>query len=152
MYTACTSWDRQWNLSIMALRTKDTSIIQTAIDGPKWSAIETCTYLTSEIRTPLYSVLLTHDPAPNGHNAQLTNSIIWSGPRPWVTSLAIALQFHMDHHEDGWFTRPKHQISGYHSLSDLLRPSFACFSSFSDARWLRGVACKTMHTCNQPPN
>ena len=82
MYTACTSWDLEWNLSIMALRTKDTSIIQTAIDGLKRSAIETCTYLTSELRTPLYSVLRTHDPVPNGHNAQLINSIIRSGPCP----------------------------------------------------------------------
>ena len=68
--------------TLMALRTKDTSIIQTAIDGPKRSAIETCTYLTSELRTPLYSVLRMHDPAPKGHIAQLTNSIIWSGPHP----------------------------------------------------------------------
>ena len=68
--------------TLMALQTKDTSIIQMAIDGPKRSAIETCTYLTSELRTPLYSVLWMHDPAPNSHIAQLTNSIIWSGPCP----------------------------------------------------------------------
>lgn len=29
------------------------------INGPKWSAIETCTYLISDLRTPLYS----YDPA-----------------------------------------------------------------------------------------
>ena len=41
----------QRNLSIYtALRIKDTSVIRTAIDGPKRSAIETCTYLTSELR------------------------------------------------------------------------------------------------------
>ena len=75
--------------TLMALRTKDTSIIQMAFDGPKWSAIETCTYLTSELRTPLYSVLWMHYPAPNGHIAQLTNSIIWSGPRP-LSNIASA--------------------------------------------------------------
>ena len=42
--------------------------------GPKRSAIETCTYLTSELRTPLYSVLLMLDPIPNGHIAWLVNS------------------------------------------------------------------------------
>ena len=46
----------QWNLSITALRIKDTSVIQTVDKGPERSAIETCTYLTSELRTPLYSV------------------------------------------------------------------------------------------------
>ena len=50
------------NLSVMDLRIKDTSVIQMPIDGPKWSAIETCTYLTSKIRTPLYSVLQKLDP------------------------------------------------------------------------------------------
>ena len=53
----------------MALQIKDTSIVRTTIDGPKWLAIETCTYLTSKLRTPLYSVLQMLDPAPNGHNA-----------------------------------------------------------------------------------
>ena len=43
--------------------------MRTAIDGPKWSAIETCAYLTSELRTPLYSVLRMHGPAPNSHIA-----------------------------------------------------------------------------------
>ena len=33
----------QWNLSITALRIKDTSVIRTPIDGPKRSAIETYT-------------------------------------------------------------------------------------------------------------
>ena len=46
----------QWNLSITALRIKDTSVIRTAIDGPKLSTIETCTYFTSELRTPLFRV------------------------------------------------------------------------------------------------
>ena len=59
----------QWNLSIMDLQIKDTSVIRTPIDGPKRSAIETCTYLTSKLRTPLYSVLRTLDPVPNGHVA-----------------------------------------------------------------------------------
>ena len=58
-----------WNLSITDLRIKDTSVIQTPIDGPEWSAIEMCTYLTSVLRTPLYSVLRTLDPVPNGHIA-----------------------------------------------------------------------------------
>ena len=91
----------QWNLSITALQIKDTSIIRTPINSPKRSAIETCTYLTSELRTPLYSVLQTLDPVPNGHIAQLMNSIIQSRPRPRVRSLALAVQFHMDYHEDG---------------------------------------------------
>lgn len=43
--------------SIMSLRIKDTSILRTAIDGPKCSAIETCTYLTSELKIPLYFIL-----------------------------------------------------------------------------------------------
>ena len=59
----------QWNLSITNLRIKDTSVIRMPIDGPKRSAIETCTYLTSELRTPLYSVLRTLDLVPNGHIA-----------------------------------------------------------------------------------
>ena len=57
----------QWNLSIMALRIKDTSVIQMAINGPKRSAIETCSYLTSELRIPLYSILQMQTPALNGH-------------------------------------------------------------------------------------
>ena len=77
----------QWNLSITALRIKDTSVIRTAIDSPKRSTIETCTYFTSELRTPLYSILRTHDPDPNGHIAWLTNSILGSRPRPRVPSL-----------------------------------------------------------------
>ena len=44
----------QWNLSITDLQIKDTSVIRTPTDGPKQSAIEMCTYLTSELRTPLY--------------------------------------------------------------------------------------------------
>ena len=59
----------------MALRIKDTSVIWTAIDGPKWSAIEMCTYLTSELRTSLYSVLWMHSPAPNGHVNELYNMV-----------------------------------------------------------------------------
>ena len=43
-----------------------------AIDGPKQLALETCTYLTSELRTLLYSVLRMHSPTPNGHIVQLT--------------------------------------------------------------------------------
>ena len=39
----------QWNHSITALQIKDTSIIRMLINGPKRSAIETCTYLTSEL-------------------------------------------------------------------------------------------------------
>ena len=35
----------QWNPSITALQIKDTSVIRTAIDSPKWSTIETCTYI-----------------------------------------------------------------------------------------------------------
>ena len=106
MFSSGTSTCIQWSLSITALRIKDTSVIRTAI--------ETCTYLTSELRTPLYSVLRTHDPPPNGHIAWLTDSIIRSRPRPQVPSLVLALQFHMDHHEDGGLTRPKYQISIYH--------------------------------------
>ena len=72
----------QWNLSIMGLRIKDTSVIRTPIDGPKQSAIETCTYLISELRTPLFSVIRMHDAAPNGHIAWITTSFIRSRPRP----------------------------------------------------------------------
>ena len=49
----------QWNLSITALRIIDTSVIRTVDQGLEWSAIETCIYLTSELKTPLYSVKLT---------------------------------------------------------------------------------------------
>ena len=59
----------QWNLSITDLQIKDTSVIWTPIDGPKLSAIETCTYLTSKLRTFLYSVLRMLNPVPNGHAA-----------------------------------------------------------------------------------
>ena len=52
----------QWNLPITALQTKDTSVIQTTIDGPKQLAIETCTYI-------ILLVLRMLDPAPNGHIA-----------------------------------------------------------------------------------
>ena len=85
----------------MALRIKDTSVLRTTIDGPKRSAIKMCTYLTSELRTPLYSVLRMLDPVPNGHIAWLANSIIRSRPHPRVSLLAVALQFHTDHREDG---------------------------------------------------
>ena len=61
--------DIQWNLSITALGIKDTSIIWMAIDGPKQLALEKCTYLTSELRTPLYSILRMHSPTPNSHIA-----------------------------------------------------------------------------------
>ena len=53
----------------MGLQIKDTSVVWTSIDSPKHSAIETCTYLTSELRTLLYSILRTHGPAPNDHVA-----------------------------------------------------------------------------------
>ena len=39
----------------------------TPIDSVELSAIETCTYLTSKLRTPLYSELRMLDPVPNGH-------------------------------------------------------------------------------------
>lgn len=60
----CTCINKQWNLSITAIQIKDTSVIRTAIDGPKRLAIETCTYPTSELRAPLYSVLQTQSHAP----------------------------------------------------------------------------------------
>ena len=59
----------QWNLSITNLQITDTSVARTVINGPKQSVIETCTYLTSKLRIPIYSVIWTHDPAPNGHVA-----------------------------------------------------------------------------------
>ena len=59
----------------MALQIRDTSIIPTAINGPKWSAIETCTYLTFKLRTPLYSVLQMHSPTPNGYVNKLYNTV-----------------------------------------------------------------------------
>ena len=90
----------QWNLSTVALQIKDTPVIQMTIDGPKRSAIKMCTYLTSELGH-LYSVLRTLDPVPNGHIAWLANSIIRSRPRPQVSSLVVALQFHTDHRENG---------------------------------------------------
>ena len=45
------------------------SVIRMAINSPKRLAIVMCTYLTSELRTPLCTVLWIHDPAPNGHVA-----------------------------------------------------------------------------------
>ena len=39
------------------------------IECPKLSAIETCTYFTSKLRSLLHSVLWTHVLAPNGHIA-----------------------------------------------------------------------------------
>ena len=63
------NYEIQWNLSITALRIKDTSVMRTAINDPKQLPIERCTYLTSELRTPLYSVSQMHSPAPNDHIA-----------------------------------------------------------------------------------
>ena len=90
----------QWNLSLQTseLRTPPFNI-RMPIDNPKQSAIETCTYLTSELRTPLYSVLRTFHLVPN---VWIMNSIIlWSRLRSQVRPLVLALQFHMDYHEDG---------------------------------------------------
>ena len=86
--------------SITALQIKDTSVIQTTTNSPKQSAIKKCTYLTSKLRTPLYSVLRTLDLVPNGHIAWLANSIIRSRPRPQASSLAVVLQFYTNHRED----------------------------------------------------
>ena len=85
-----------------------------AIDGNNLSAIEMCTYLTSEIRAPLYFVLRAHNPAPNGHIAnELYNTV------KAMRLLALANQFHVDHHEDSLFTTSKHQILRFLSLSGL---------------------------------
>ena len=65
----------QWNLSITALQITDTSVIRTVDSGPEQSAIETCTYLTSELRTPLNSVIRTSALPPNGYLPYLLNSI-----------------------------------------------------------------------------
>ena len=55
--------DIQWNLSILALQIKDTSIIQMAIDNPKRSAIETPRALCSVL------AMDAADAVPNGHIA-----------------------------------------------------------------------------------
>ena len=109
----------QWNLSITAHRIKDTYVIQTAIDGHKQSAIETCTYLTSELRTPLYSVLQTHSPAPTWSYCIVNKLCNTVNATPGVQSLALANQFHMDHHEDSRFTTSKYQILRFLPLSGL---------------------------------
>ena len=102
------------NLSIIALQIKGASIF---IDVPKQLAIETCTYLTSELRTPFYSVITGSGSASKQSYCMVNevyNTVKATALRP---TLALALQFHMDHHEYGWLT---HQISTYHPLSDLL--------------------------------
>ena len=61
--------ETQWNLSIMDLRIKDTSVIRTFIDGPKRSAIETIKYLL-DLRIKDTSLF------------RITDA--WSGPKwPW---------------------------------------------------------------------
>lgn len=119
----------QWNLSITVLRI--TSVIWTAINGPKRSTIETCTCLTSELRIPLYSLLWTHNLAPNGHTA---NSLILSRPHPRVPLLALALQFHMNHHEDA------HRNAKYRDTT-LYQTSFGTYlsSQVKRAAQARGI-------------
>ena len=90
----CTIIHLQWNLSIMDLRIKDTSVIGTPIDSPKRSAIETCTSLTSGLRTPLYSVLwiLALDPVPNGHIADNElYSMVKTTPPSLIASTSTAV-------------------------------------------------------------
>ena len=62
-------WPDQPDRLLWPCRIKDISVIRTAIDDPKRSAIETGTYLTSELTTPLYSVLRMHGPTPNSYIA-----------------------------------------------------------------------------------
>ena len=150
-----------------------------AIDGPKQLALETCTYLTSELRTPLYSVLQMHSPTPTAQLTKLYTTVNATPPS------AIASTNKSVPRGSSWresiynIKAPDIKISV--SVRPLLSLHFAVWvvsvmqvqytckchqghiapvaivaaygGSISPwCHWLRGVACVTMHILNQLPN
>ena len=130
----------QWNLSITDLWIKDNK--WTPIDGPEQSAIETCTYLTSKLRTP--SIPYWSSPKRSYCIVNELCNTVKATPLSLIATTNAGVP-----HGLSWrwlIYQTKHQISTYHSLPGLHWAFFCCLSSFSDAgepHWLWGVACTT---------
>ena len=85
----------QRNLSIMALRIKDTSVIRTTIDGPKRSAIKTCTYLIKD--TYLFRITDAWSDPKRLYYCMVSE--LYNMVKATLLSVG-SLQVHMDHCED----------------------------------------------------
>jgi hypothetical protein len=81
----------------MSLQIKDTSVIRTAIDEPKWSGIEMCSYLTSELI--LYYECMVLLQTITLHTVNGLDIMVKTTPP--LRSQVLALQFLVDYLKDG---------------------------------------------------